>query len=189
MFVAALAGSGDTPSLERAARDLGAPVAELLFDETDGHKHMPKVARHLGQMYDAVDCGILTPQIVEVVLAHSGIPTYAGLGLDTHPAKALGDLLSLCDHQDPSAVRSTIRFRGDRGTTRSRAFLAAATEVGFVVSIDGHVPPISNGPLVDATDPSCWALHASSTPVDEAHRSANHRFVIQTILLDTITKV
>lgn len=176
--------------LEGAARELGARVANVCFIEPHESEHdeLAALARLLGRMYDAIDCGTLASTSVDLIKVESGIATYKGLGLDDHPAKALGDLITLCDQRNPSEHPSSIRFQGDRETRRARAFLTAASDVGFrVLAEEGAKPSSSEATfVVDAMDPLHWSLHEHANPVDEAHLSANHRLVIQTVLLGTI---
>ncbi len=80
------------------------------------------------------------------------------------------------------------RFLGDPRTPRGSIFLAAARELGFALQVAeaGHGASNDAAYVVDATRPSTWSLHAEGRPIEEARRSANHRCVIQTVLLDTI---
>lgn len=192
LLAVAASSAGEAFALDQAAQELGARVAELRFVEAQeaGRSDLPSLARLLGRMYDAIDCGTLAASTVNVIKVESGVPTYAGLGLDDHPAKVLADLMTLCDHQHPSVLPSTICFLGDRETRRGRVFLAAAREVGFRFDGEERAQPTSSESpfVVDATRSSQWSLHGPSAPIDEAHRLANHRFVIQTVLLETIAQ-
>ncbi len=118
----------------------------------------------------------------------AGLPIYEGLGLDDHPARALADLMTLCDHGSPPAPEASILFLGDPWTIRARAFLAAAREIGFEVRVGKHSQAASSEAsfVVDATRAPRWSLRAQTTSLDEARRSENHRCVMQTVLLDTI---
>lgn len=191
MLVVAATGE-ETSGLAGAARELGARVAEVRFVETEEsmRRDLASLARLLGRMYDAIDCGTLAPSTVSVIKVESGVPVYAGLGLDDHPAKVLGDLMTLCDHQHPTAPASTILFLGDPQTRRGCAFLSAAREMGFSLRVEAHARPASNEAMfvVDATYPQHWSLHGPATPIDEVRRSANHHFVMQTALLETIAR-
>lgn len=177
--------------LHRAARELGARVAEVPF-ETDASSQVDigALARLLGRMYDAIDCDALPLPTVRRIEREAGVPVYAGLGLDDHPARVIADLLTLCDLASPQAVKTRIVFLGDPRTPRGSIFLAAARELGFALQITeaGHAASNDAAYVVDATRPSTWSLHAEGRPIEEARRSANHRCVIQTVLLDTIPR-
>lgn len=177
--------------LHRAAQDLGARVAEVRF-ETDVSKQpdIGSLARLLGRMYDAIDCDTLPPSTIQRIEMEACVPVYAGLGRDDHPAKALADLLTLCELRSPPDSRTNLLFIGDPLTPRSSMFLSAARELGFSLQFSETSPPASNelGCVVDATHSPEWALFAKGRRIEEAPRTENHRCVIQTVLLDTIAR-
>lgn len=177
-------------TLHRAALDLGARVAEIRFVEPEaGTPHdIGTLARLLGRMYDAIDCGALAPATVDRIEQEAGVPVYAGLGLDEHPARMLADLMTLCDYRSPPPPEPTILFRGEPQAGRDRAFLSAAQDLGFAVRVAGHPDAASEaGALaVDATHPPHWSLHGPGGPIDEARRAENHRCLLQAVLLDTM---
>jgi ornithine carbamoyltransferase len=179
-------------ALHRAAVDLGARVAEVLFAEPDGSTphDVGALARILGRMYDAIDCGSLAASTVERIELEAGVPVYAGLGQDDRPARALGDLLTLFEAVAPAGAKAGILFVGDTQTLRSRTFLSAAQEMGFDLKfggLDGDPAADDADLMVDATRPQ-WSLRRAGMPIDEERRSENHRCVMQTVLLDTIVR-
>ncbi|MDR6536760.1 ornithine carbamoyltransferase [Variovorax soli] len=182
----------DISTLRRAAQDLGARVAEVRFTEpvqpAAGPNAVHSVARMLGRMYDAVDCEALAPATVRRIEQDAGVPVYQGLCLDDHPARALGDLLTLCEHRSPPGA--SILFLGDPKAPRGSQFVSAARAAGFDVLDGGAGEAVSNDAtfLVDARHSAHWALLASAHPLDEARRAENHRCVMQAVLLDTIAK-
>jgi ornithine carbamoyltransferase len=177
--------------VHRAARDLGVRVAEVLF-ETDPARQseIGTLARLLGRMYDAIDCGRLPPSMVQRIEREASVPVYAGLGLDHHPARIVADLLTLCEDGSAPGPQTTLLFIGDPQTPRSIAFLAAARELGFALQVTepGHRASNDAAYVVDATRPQKWSLHAQGHPIEAARQSENHRCVIQTVLLDTIPR-
>lgn len=181
----------ETSPLHRAAQDLGVRVAEVRF-ETGGptQPDIGTLARLLGRMYDAIDCGALPPPTVQRIELEAGVPVYAGLGLDDHPARVLADLMTLCEHGSPPVPPGTILFLGDSQTGRSRAFLSAAREMGFALHVAEPGGSASNEAtfVVDAMHSPHWSLHGSGHPIDEARRSENHRCVMQIVLLDTMAQ-
>ncbi|MDM0056798.1 hypothetical protein [Variovorax fucosicus] len=170
-------------ALHRAALELGARVAEVRFADPGGpafaRDGIRGLARMLGRMYDAIDCAALPPATVRQIELEAGVPVYAGLGLDDHPARALADLMTLCEHRP--APGASIRFLGDPTTPRARAFLRAAREVGLAESEDATL-------VVDAAHGSHWSLSGPAGPLDALRRSENHRCMMQTLLLETIVK-
>jgi len=177
--------------LQLAALDLGARVAEIPFD-TDASSQLDigTLARLLGRMYDAIDCDTLPMATVRMVEREAGVPVYAGLGLDGHPARMIADLLTVAEHGRARNMKTGITFIGDPCTPRASIFLMAARELGFAPQIAEaeHVASNDAPCVVDATHPSTWSLYAEGRPIEEASQSANHRYAIQTVLLDTIPR-
>jgi ornithine carbamoyltransferase len=177
--------------LHRAAQDLGARVAEVRF-EADASKQpdIGALARLLGRMYDAIDCDTLPPSTIQRIEMEASVPVYAGLGLDNHPARALADLLTLCEHGSTPDSRTDLLFIGDPQTPRSSTFLWAARELGFALQLAEQGRPESSelGFVVDATNRPEWSLYAHGRLIEDSPRSANHCCVIQTVLLDTIPR-
>ena len=171
-------------ALHRAALQLGARVAEVRFADPGGSAFVQDdlhgLARMLGRMYDAIDCAALAPATVRQIELAAGVPVYAGLGTDDHPARALADLMTLYEHR-PTPGASSIRFLGDPTAVRARAFLRAAQELGFAQAQHATF-------VVDATHGSHWSLCGPAGPLDALARSENHRCMMQTLLLETIVK-
>lgn len=186
------ASGADVAALRRAAQDLGARVSELRFvvpaETASRRDDVRALARMLGRMYDAVDCGPLAPATARQIERDAAVPVYRGLGLDEHPARIVADLMTLREHQPlPGA---SILFLGDPTTVRGSNFVATAREAGFDVRVGGSGQPASDDATfqVDARHSPHWALLASARPIDEALRAENHRSVMQAVLLDTIVK-
>lgn len=177
-------------TLHRAALDLGARVAEIRFVEPeDGTpQDIGTLARLLGRMYDAIDCAALSPATVDRIEQEAGVPVFAGLGLDEHPARMLADLLTLCDCRSPPPPAQTLLFHGEPQTGRDRAFLSAAEDMGFAVRVasDPDVASEAGALAVDATRPPHWLLQGPDGPIDEARRAENHRALLQAVLLETM---
>ncbi|CAN7716404.1 MULTISPECIES: hypothetical protein [unclassified Variovorax] len=183
---------GERSALHGAALELGAHVAEVRFAEPAESAHsngdIRTLARMLGRMYDAIDCGTMPSAAARQLEREAGVPVYQGLGMDDHPARALADLMALCEHRPPTTTRASILFLGDPLTMRGSAFLSAAREIGFEVEMGGQCQAASNDAtcVVDATNAGHWSLLSPNGPLDEAWRCENHRFVMQTVLLDTV---
>jgi ornithine carbamoyltransferase len=179
-------------TLRRAATDLGARVAEVRFSAsaTLANDELGVLARMLGRMYDAIDCGALAPHTVGRIELEAGVPVYDGLGLDEHPAHGLADLMTLCECRPAQNPDATLLFLGDVRTRRGRAFVSAASEIGFDVRMrdQGEVPVEEALFVIDARRVPHWFLWWAGKPVDEARRSENHRCLIQSMLLETIAR-
>ena len=175
---------GSQSALHRAALQLGARVAEVRFADPGGSAFVQDdlhgLARMLGRMYDAIDCAALAPATVRQIEREAGVPVYAGLGLDEHPARALADLMTLHEHR-PTPGALSIRFLGDPTAARARAFLRAAQELGWAQAQHATF-------VVDAAHGSHWALCGPAGPLDALARSENHRCMMQTLLLETIIR-
>jgi ornithine carbamoyltransferase len=118
----------ETSALHRAAQALGARVAEVRFTEpaasasasasASGRDDIRTLARMLGRMYDAVDCGTLGPAAVRQIQQEAGVPVYAGLGRDDHPARTLADLMTRAEHRSsrasPRLVDEALRSENHR---------------------------------------------------------------------------
>ena len=180
----------ETSPLHQAAQELGVRVAEVRFEaDGSGPRELGTLARLLGRLYDAIDCGALPPSIVQRIEQETSVPVYAGLGQDDHPARALADLMTLCERGSGAGGRTTVLFVGDPQTPRSAKFLSAAREMGFAPRISDAAHPPRNGAAfaVDARAPG-WLLYAQGRPIEETLRSANHRSILQSVLLETIPR-
>ncbi|KWT94103.1 Ornithine carbamoyltransferase chain F [Variovorax sp. WDL1] len=187
-----LSSGGEKSAVHCAALELGARVAEVMFTEPAGsassNDDLRTLARMLGRLYDAIDCGTMPSDAVLRIEREAGVPVYQGLGTDDHPARALADLMALCEHRPQTMSRASMLFLGDPRTLRGRAFLSAAREIGFEVQMASPFQAASNDApfVVDATNAALWSLTTPSGPVNPAGLSANHRLVMQAVLLDTI---
>jgi ornithine carbamoyltransferase len=183
----------DGSTLHRAATDLGARVAEIRFSAsaTSANDELGVLARMLGRMYDAIDCGALAPQTCGRIELEAGVPVFDGLGLEEHPAQGLADLMTLCECHSPQSPGATLLFVGDSRTRRGHAFVSAAGEMGFDVRMRDDRGEASADEALFVIDARCaprWLLRCAGRPVDEARRSENHRCLIQSVLLETIAR-
>jgi ornithine carbamoyltransferase len=146
------------------------------------------MARTLGRMYDAIDCGTLPAVTVREIEAAAGVPVYQGLGLDSHPLRILGDLMTLYEHALPPSTPPTIRFHGDTASPQARTFVSAARNIGFEVAAVDATPDAANDAafVVDASGQARWPIRTRTGSIDEDRRAENHRNVIQAVLLDTL---
>lgn len=138
--------------LERAA-GCGRHPRKLCRCSASARDEIRALARMLGPMHDAIDCATLAPATVRRTEQEACVPIDEGLGLDNHPARALADLMTLCDHGSPPASEASILFLGDPWTIRARVFLAAAREIRFKVRVGKRSRAVSSDAtfVVDAT--------------------------------------
>ncbi len=184
----------DGSVLQRAGSALGARMSNVQFGDarTAGDKGLKELARMLGRLYDAVDCGTLADTVAAQIERHAGIPVFRGLDQDDQPASVLADVLSIdeCCAQSPSPER-LIAFESRAPTARGDAFVAFAGLMGFECLMSNATRrEASPAPFrVDATDACRWALHGPGGRIDEGERAENHRFVLQAILIGTVTNL
>nr|WP_256354637.1 hypothetical protein [Variovorax sp. dw_308] len=179
-------------ALHRAALDLGLRVAVIGYGQSPESRpqDVDALARALGQLYDAIDCGSLPAAAMREIEKGAGVPVYDGLDLDHHPLRALADLMTLHEHSLSSSALLSIRILGDADTARGRTFVSAARSIGFDVLPGGAVSSASNDAtfVVDATRSKGWTLRMHASPLDDTRREENHRCMLQAILLDTIAR-
>ncbi|MET0544258.1 MAG: hypothetical protein ABWZ88_21150 [Variovorax sp.] len=171
-------------ALERAAGELGARVAHVRYRHRPGapHADVAPLARTLGRMYDAIDCGTLPAATVREMEAAANVPVYDGLGLASHPLRALGDLMTLYQHPLPPATPPTIRFHGDPASPQARAFVSAARTIGFDVTTAANEAAF----VVDGLGAARWPICTCAGAIDETRRADNHRSLIQAVLIESI---
>lgn len=179
-----------------AATALGARVAHVWLGDSIGPtgSALQNVPKMLGRLYDAVDCGNVSAIAASQIESQAGIPVYRGL--DTYPATVLADLMALCEQLASGATDTadaSMLFIGDATTGRAQSFLQGARQLGFDLHfIDVAADALQDAAgsaaafIVDATDVERWVLGGPSARVDDAQRSANHRFVLQAVLLITL---
>ncbi|CAN5910318.1 hypothetical protein BH11PSE13_BH11PSE13_42460 [soil metagenome] len=188
-----------------AATALGARVAHVWLGDSIGPtgSELQNVPKMLGRLYDAVDCGNVSAIAALQIESQAGIPVYRGL--DAHPATVLADLMALCEQlasdstpkagasAAPNEAEASMLFIGDATTGRARSFLQGARQLGFDLHfIDATAEALEDAAgsaaafVVDATDAQHWVLGGPAARIDDAQRSANHRFVLQAVLLITL---
>jgi ornithine carbamoyltransferase len=119
----------------RAMAELGASVALLhagTWLRTAGDE-LPKAARVLGKLYDAVDCCGVAPPIVEQIDRHAGVPVFDGLALAEHPTRLLADLLTMREAALRPLERLQVRLRGDARSPLYREAEALMPLAGIAV--------------------------------------------------------
>ena len=184
--------SAGPSSLQHAAEEIGARVAMLEFPRSartrEADDEIGTLARLLGRMYDGIDCADLHASIRRLIESHAGVPVFPGLELDTHPARAIADLWTLCEHQGPGDRR--IVFIGNGRRPRARMFMAAARAMGVAILTKtraeggGERMPA----VADASGPGRWVLWVGDVAVDDEAAQDNHRRIMQAVLIDALRR-
>ncbi|MFG6465795.1 ornithine carbamoyltransferase [Roseateles sp. BYS87W] len=85
------AGDAAAQEFMAAAKALGARVSHVRagLDDHSSSAQVEATARMLGQLYDAVECQHLPPELVARIARSAGVPVFTGLALPSHPTAAL----------------------------------------------------------------------------------------------------
>ena len=177
--------------LQAAAVQLGARVALVRYAHAEHTtaRDLETLAKHLGRMYDAIDCLSLPRPALRQIGLHAGVPVTDGLGSAHHQLCALADLMTLLEQAVSSHSHVTACLDGNRRTRRARYFVAAARSMGVDILSSNDVQPEACNEvafLIDARHPD-WPLHATTQTLDEARRADNHFRLIQAVLLVQMT--
>ncbi|MBO9648772.1 MAG: hypothetical protein J7605_09680 [Variovorax sp.] len=183
-------GARRNSPLQGAAEELGARVALLDFapkkGAADASVDVIAFARMLGRMYDCIDCEDLDASVKRLVELHAGVPVFPGLALDTHPARAIADLWTLCERQAPAERR--IVFIGNGREPRARLFAAAARTMGVALLVKSRAVPRdkSTPATADASRPGHWILWVGDAEIDREAVEDSHRRIMQALLVHTL---
>lgn len=180
----------ENPVLQRAALDLGARVAHVRLGppiEPAGTQFRG-LSQMLGRLYDAIDCSDLAPAEVRQIEQHAGVPVYDDLEGPNHPARVLAALMTLREHGCMPGPNTQVVFLGDPLSERARNFFELARREGFCLRLLDPSGAVGDAAFsVDAIDPDHWVLHAPSGPIDAEECAQNLRFVLQAMLLATMS--
>jgi ornithine carbamoyltransferase len=194
------AGSASSAIFAAAATALGAtvvrirPSAARLGDRRSVHD----AARMLGRLYCAVGCDGMQPSIAAQLGRWAGVPVFDALAGSSHPARLLGDLLTMSEHARKPLAEITLCVCGDAGSPLAMAWrrLAALTGVRLCVGLSGPGGTAHRIDFVCAAEPAQAAgcppallavdhgggeLHAL-----RAQQNENHRCIVQALLADTV---
>lgn len=179
-------------ALQQAGAELGAQVAHICLGERlkPSDPELREIARMLGRLYDAVDCGVIGHSFAAQIERHSGIPVFRGLARTDHPVGALADLMCILERCPGGGATTPIAFACDVPSLRSEAFLQAAKQLNFDLraTLDTEVATDDQAFLVDACDGDHWRLHGPAGWIDDSERTANNQFVMQAVLVDAINQ-
>lgn len=163
-----LSHSASTPSvLHGAALALGIRVAVVRLDEpvAPGESAFREFARMLGRLYDAVDCDTPWPPLVRRLDADAGILVYDGLDSETHPSRALADLMTLAEQRNADERGARIAVAGDTRWLRDARIALAARTLGIG-----------------------WEPSEAGAPIDAARSASNHSFILQALLIGSLSR-
>ncbi|SCK58136.1 ornithine carbamoyltransferase [Variovorax sp. HW608] len=183
-------GAPRASQLQHAAEALGARVALLDFAPQDGSadasSELITLARMLGRMYDAIDCDDLGASAQRLIALHAGVPVFPGLALDTHPARVIADLWTLCERQAPAGRR--IVFVGNGRSRRAQMFVTAARTMGIAILMKSLADAGGEGTpaIADASRASHWILWIGGVAIDRDAMQESHRRIMQAVLVHTL---
>ena len=86
----------DAALLRSAASELGARVSIVRTppDRLGTPQELQHTARMLGQLYDAVACQGMAPELVRQIAAEAGVPVYDDIASPEHPTARLAEMLA-----------------------------------------------------------------------------------------------
>ena len=195
----ALLSPGDSShgpkSIQLAATELGAQVAQVRHwhDGGVGAAQVQQLGRTLGRLYDALDCPALPPALLHELQQAAGVPVFDGLDADTHPLRAVADLMTLLDHPLSRGRDGrhplVLRMAGAAGNdARSRTFASDALALGLVLA-QGDAAARADF-IVEARTPQRWRLlppdGREDAALGDACRATHHKALVQAVLLQAI---
>lgn len=181
----------EAPALQDAALELGAGVAHVTLGDPlpPVEDEFRSLSQLLGRLYDALDCSTLPTAVAQKIEMLAGVPVFSGLEREDHPAMALADLMTMHEHGCRPGPAAPIDFLGNPRTPRGTALVRTADWLGFEMRPVVHGAHPSNQPAcsVDATTAGRWVLTSPSGRIHEVERATNFRFVLQAVLICTIS--
>jgi len=201
--VAVLCDAPSSPSADAftaAAASLGAAVVRLRPTVSRLRKgdDSVAVARMLGRLYGAIECDGVEPEFMEELHRVSGVPVFSPVAGDTHPARLLGDLKTMCEHSGKPPGETTLCLCAAPGSPLTCAWQRLAEMTG--VCLCSKLPCLDHA--AHESDFVCDPWHRSqegSPPkllaLDRAtgrtvpllgRQIENHRFVVQAMLSTSV---
>ena len=195
-------------AFNQAATDLGAQVARIRPSELKLTQRatVQETARVLGKLYDAIECEGMAQELLEEVERDAGVPVYNGLCSDAHPTHVLADLLTMQQRSAKPLAKLAICYVGDPRTPDGDALLQAAALLGMDLRV---VAPNAQAPLPARLQRAKRLAHGSGARLsflksraaasadadfvldgpapDDAERERNQQFVLQALLISTIS--
>jgi ornithine carbamoyltransferase len=195
-------------AFNQAATDLGAQVARIRPSELQLTQRaaVQETARVLGRLYDAIECEGMPQDLLEVVERDAGVPVYNGLCSDAHPTRVLAVLLTMQQRSAKPLAKMTVCYIGDPRTPDGDALVQAAALLGMDLRV---VAPRTQAPLPERLLRARGLAHGSGARLNfsksraaaaadadfvldgaasaDAERERNQQFVLQALLISTIS--
>jgi ornithine carbamoyltransferase len=186
-----------------AARGLGARVT-LIRQETAQlaeRGELDSTARLLGRLYDAIECDGMDPALMRALLRSAAVPVSNVLLRDRHPTRMLADVMTMLEISPAPCEEITLCVVGDEHAPWSLAWrhMSAVTGIGVLAGAPMPPGPEAAAPglafVCDPQGPRCadgqpallLLRRTDRRAVSLAGRQvANHRFVVQALLAQTI---
>ena len=99
-------GATEASTLQRAATELGARVAQVSLGEPPpAAGDFAHIARMLGRLYDAIDASGMPHDAAAELDKHAGVPVYRGFADEGHPVRALAAHMAMQADHDADDLR------------------------------------------------------------------------------------
>jgi hypothetical protein len=153
-------------ALDAAASALGAVVVRLRPGTLapDDPPQWRETARLLGRLYHVIGCEGMAPGVTAALSRWAGVPVLSDVTAASHPARILGDLLTMQEHADrpPSAI--ALRFVDEPDAPLAMAWDRAARLTALrLVRLEGQ--------HAAAFPPGCDFLFDHEAPCAECGRT------------------
>lgn len=191
--------SGETDVFTAAALGLGAQVTRIPPGtlRLAGRADRRDTARVLGRLYDAIECDGLGQALMLELKSAAAIPVSNVLATGRHPTRMLADLMTLQLAASCPIDAITILVAGNVDSAWADAWrrFGVVTGVGVIVGGATGTAPGRARYLFDPGGELCADGQPVMRAIDDAGRSgeslgpeqvANHRFVVQALLAQTI---
>lgn len=194
-----LPATGEADVFTSAALGLGAQVTRIPPGtlRLAGRADRRDTGRVLGRLYDAIECDGLGQVLMLELKSTAAIPVSNVLAPGRHPTRMLADLMTLQQSASCPIDEITICVAGDADSPWAIAWrqFAAVTGVGVIAGAASGMTPGPGRYLFDPAGELCADGQPAMRAMDGTGRSgeslgpeqvANHRFVVQALLAQTI---
>jgi ornithine carbamoyltransferase len=120
-------------AFEVAAHDLGASVTylDMAGSQMKKKESLEDTALVLGRFYDGIEYRGYDQSVVEALAKFSRVPVYNGLTDVDHPTQILADLMTMEENLLKPIEKCRVVFVGDTRNNMSKAWMIAASKLGF----------------------------------------------------------
>ncbi len=176
-----------------AASALGAQVVRIPVGAAhlDDPRSRRNTARVLGRLYCALGCDGLGAGRASLLARWAGVPVFDAVASDTHPARLLGDLLTMCEHTHKPMHEITLGVAGEAQAPLAQAWQNLAELTGLHVRTGGAGRSDFICQAQAARDPGApvalLAVQDGRAPRSLlAEQIENHRCMLQALLCEAL---